>query len=391
MSATGLITAVDARRDVASYFEHLGESIRREWFKSDFDSDALPAIASARLAADDPSREIGLSELATWVLMTPCLPPQADLNAEFGEPPVTVYSHQRFRIDVICWNTATTNIHQHGFSGAFMVLDGSSLQAHFRFDADDRVNDYVQLGTLSLSDIRVLTKGAVEPIQSGNRLIHAVYHLDAPTLSLVVRTHDAPASRPQFDYFMPGFAYALLFEDPLEKRRGQMLRLLSSTGDRTAWQRRAIDAIAHSTLYGFFEVLSIAASRWSSQGSDYEELVRCGERQHGARARRVAAAAAYRWRLLTVHFVRRHVRNDNHRLFLAAALYSPNLQTVVELLRQARPNHDPRASIAQWTKELEAQGVLQVERADGTTILSVGKPNVRTAELLRFETSCELA
>ena len=45
------------------------------------------------------------------------LPEQMDVEAAFGNPPVTLFAGLRFHIDVYFWLDGTTEIHQHAFAG----------------------------------------------------------------------------------------------------------------------------------------------------------------------------------------------------------------------------------------------------------------------------------
>jgi hypothetical protein len=371
---------------VVRYFERLGTLVLARWRRHDFDTDALPEVASDCLRLNSPAEHVSPGHIVKWLMTASQLPVQADLDAKFGEPPVTVYSHPRFRIEALFWNTATTSIHQHGFSGAFTVLAGSSIQSHYTFKANDRVSDYLLLGALEPHSIRVLRPGDVEPIEPRDRLIHAVYHLNAPSVSLVIRTHETPGAKPQFEYFRPGLAIDPFFADPLEKRQLQMLRLLSETnrGDLKVW---VTEAIHNSTLLAAFHILKFAIDVWGDTSPQYQDIIHAAQHRHGARALRIATALTELGRVSAIHALRRTVRDPRHRLFLALALYCGDMQAMAKVLAQSQADNDTGTSLTQSLSELIALGVLRVRDEGSTKAILVPHALTREFELLRVQPS----
>jgi len=78
------------------------------------------------------------------------LVPQKNLDATFGQPPITLFHHDRFYIEALFWLSSTTSIHQHAFAGAFSVLAGSSVQARYRFEPRTGVERRLRFGHVSL-------------------------------------------------------------------------------------------------------------------------------------------------------------------------------------------------------------------------------------------------
>ncbi len=147
-------------------------------------------------------------DVAKWGLTAERLPPQVDLSAKFGQPPLTVYSGRDFRIEVLFWVQGVPAIHQHSFSGAFHVMHGSSLQSLWDFEPTEQVAMRLAFGRVSLKKAELLRKGDSRPIIAGNRLIHSTFHLDRPSLTVVVRTVGETDQLPQYSYLPPTIAYA---------------------------------------------------------------------------------------------------------------------------------------------------------------------------------------
>jgi hypothetical protein len=65
--------------------------------------------------------------------------------------------------------------------------------------------------------------GDVRQILSGDRFIHSLFHLDRPSVTMVVRTKHDSGTDPQYSYFPPGIAY-----DPFvaDERLSRLVRFL---------------------------------------------------------------------------------------------------------------------------------------------------------------------
>jgi len=169
------------------------------------------------------------------------LPRQGALG--FGQPPVNLYRDDWLYIEALFWLHGTTTIHQHAFSGAFCVLEGGSVHTQYVFDETQRLNDQLSLGDLKLTDVELLAPGKVRAIQPGPSFIHALFHLDSPTLSLVVRTHHAPRHPVQYAYYPPCLALDSFYAPEGLTRRLNVLDMLLESGhpELTAYCERFVD------------------------------------------------------------------------------------------------------------------------------------------------------
>src|SRR5438876_10243677 len=119
-------------------FENLGELVEQRWKDENFDNSKFAAIALAALEEMPPSEEVDYLQIVQRGMSADRLPPQ-DLKSDFGQPPLILYSGDLFYIEALFWLDGHTEIHQHGFSGAFHVLEGSSLHCHYEFAAKERI------------------------------------------------------------------------------------------------------------------------------------------------------------------------------------------------------------------------------------------------------------
>lgn len=197
---------------------------RVEYAESAFPKLAVEYVERARL-----HETFDLGALARWVLAGSALPPQQDIAAKFGDPPITVWAGRRFFVSVLVWRTSTTSIHQHAFSGAFQVLQGSSVHSRFEFDTRRVFSEDLAIGTLRNVCMERLDRGMVRAIRPSNQDIHALFHLEHPSVSLVVRTYRDEQHPTQYTYYQPGLAIWDLRHDVEQRRACQVARMLVKT------------------------------------------------------------------------------------------------------------------------------------------------------------------
>src|SRR5260370_7932333 len=80
-------------------------------------------------------------------------------------------------------------------------------------------------GRVSLKKAELLQKGDSRPIIGGKQMIHSTFHLDRPSLTVVVRTLGEINKLPQYSYLPPTIAYAQHHDVPSVRRLTQLLEL----------------------------------------------------------------------------------------------------------------------------------------------------------------------
>ncbi len=189
----------------------------------------LESVACEQLQVFNPSAHITQADLIDYVLGAERLSRQADLGGKFAEPPLSLYRGEHFDISALTWLDGTTSIHQHAFCGAFHVLAGSSIHSRYRFQPwqQPAFKQRAIAGQLRLRDIEVLQPGDTRAITRGDALIHSLFHLIRPSVTIVVRTiTDDPATQVQYDYRWPGLAFDPFQRHAATTRKLQYLRML---------------------------------------------------------------------------------------------------------------------------------------------------------------------
>ena len=182
----------------------LGEVIDQAYRRANYNDREFPKVAEACLASWTPPAAFTLADAANYLLTTPV---KQQPGTAFSNLPITVFHSSDFYLECLVWTDATTNIHQHAFSGAFRLLAGSSLHSEYEFVERERVNTLLLLGHAHVRRFEHLAAGDVRQITSGRGgLIHALFHLDQPSITLVARTHGEPWLQPQYTLYPPAAA-----------------------------------------------------------------------------------------------------------------------------------------------------------------------------------------
>jgi hypothetical protein len=333
------------------FFRDLGLTILDRWGRADFDAPAFPDIAAGALVDRPPSAHVDPMDVIRWVHETPLLVPQTDLPARFGQPPVDVFHCERFYIHVLFWLDGTTAIHQHGFSGAFHVMQGSSLESTYSFLPRRRYSEFLMTGDLSLRGIALRQKGAVAPIQGGMGFVHSLFHLDRPSVSVVVRTPSEPVVGPQYSYSRAGLAFEPERRWDALDRRLQTLALLQKL-DSPEFEAMATESARRADSFLAFRLLSELATRVEPY-EKYVALLQSVKPAHAELVDRLLVHAELERRDRRVISRRQVAKQPEHRFFLALLLNLQDRASVFEMIRQAFPARPPGDTIIGWLKEFQ--------------------------------------
>jgi hypothetical protein len=351
-------------------FKELGDTILERWKRGNFSLAQFPEIARATLDARPPARKVKLPALMRDFLLSEEQPVQTD--SPFGEPELVVYNHPRFYIQLLFWMDGTTAIHQHEFSGAFHVMHGSSIHAHYEFEKARPVTPYIRVGTLRMKKMEILESGRTVPIVSGQQDIHSLFHLDSPSATVVVRTQHDPGTGPQLNYLPPHIAFDPHFGDTLMMRRKQLLDVLEQAED-PGYAELVKEMIADLDFERGFSLLHHCIESLLHL-DQWEPVLRIFEKKHGALATGVAATLKEDVRRSGIKSLRSTNIEPEHRFFLALLMNAPTRDDLFALVAQRFPEEAPIAVVLRWVEEL-------MEISDtGITILDASFPETLEVE-----------
>jgi len=373
-------------------FQQLGKEVETLWRDKGYNEDAFAAICAQALRDTDLPAKISAWEIINWALNENYLPEQRDLPAKFGDPPITLYNSPRFHIDIYFWLEGTTEIHQHGFCGAFQVLLGSSIHSSYKFDIQEKINTFTELGGLGLDEVELLEVGDIRQILAGRQFIHALFHLDHPSATIVVRTHKSPLYLPQFSYRKPSLAIDPFFEEPNTVKKLQAISMLVRTKHPQTDEMIA-DLLAGSDFQTSYFILAnvkrlLAHSQLDqlfqldSSNDRFENFLQIVSKKHGATAQTLPELFTEQNRLDEIVRRRSFISDPEHRFFLALLLNVPDRENLLALVKNRFPGSDPVDKILDWSLELSETKVLGMNLPNALGIEDFGDHDLFVLENL---------
>lgn len=330
------------------YFQRLGERIEQEWLERSYDEEVFPQLVLDALRQDPPFGQVEVTDIVDWVFGPSYSFPQPSRGSFFGEPPVSLFHAPRFYIEALFWRSSTTAIHEHSFTGAFAVLAGASVHSHWRFALERALNSRMLCGRLERVSTEFLSVGDMRPIHSGGQLIHQLFHLDVPSVTIVVRTYIDRNHLPQYNYHPPGLALDGEEHDPLRARRLTFLDAMAR-GEIKGLEEHAGRLIRGGDLETVYQTFA-ALNRHQVDEGLLKELYRAGRERHGDIVdlfRRVCEEERRRGR---VTGLRAQVAAPEARFFLALLMLMPDRDAIFDAIRRQFPAVEPLPAIETWVE-----------------------------------------
>jgi len=329
------------------YFSEIGRTVLERWKRADFSLPAFPGIARVAMEERPPAKWVDLSKLTRNFLLEEDQPFQS--SSGFGQPELILFDHPKFYIQLLFWLDGTTDIHQHEFSGAFHVLSGSSIHSRFEFNDRLPVTGCFQVGNLELTQTDLLETGATVEIVSGRGCIHSLFHLETPSVTVVIRTHSDPGTGPQFTYLPPHIALDPVQNDALTIRRKQLLDVLERTGDPT-YLDLVKEMVADLDFERGFFILQNCIGHLRELEA-WDEVWAIFAQKHGSLADSVASTLREIIRRDQIVAMRGSIEDVDHRFFLALLLNVQNRAAILSMVGQRYPG-EAMDTIMGWAEEL---------------------------------------
>jgi hypothetical protein len=353
-------------------FYKLGERIEAAWRAVDHNEEKFPAIAAEFLRGEDLPSKITPWEILEWGIKQTEFPRQKDVNSNFGDPAITLYTSPKFYIDIYFWFEGTTAVHQHAFCGAFQVLHGSSIHSWYEFECDEKVNIFVQLGKMSLKVCELLETGAVQEIWGGRQYIHSLFHLDSPSATICVRTVKSPIDLPQFNFHKPGLAIDPFYEEETITKKLQIISAMVRA-KRSNLDECVNELLGKSDFQSAFQILGML--KRASNTNQLDELFGIGSavekfdrslgvarKRHGAKIDVLRPVFDHIDRMNEIVRRRSFVTDPEHRFFFALLLNVEGKERIFSLIGQRFPDVEPREKVLDWVFDLSQTRVVGHEK-----------------------------
>lgn len=351
------------------YFEGLGRQIERAWVERSYEEEIFPEIAREALERNPPHEHVQPAEIIDWVFGSTheLLQPNGPL---FGEPPVMLFQAPRFYIEALFWLAGTTDIHQHAFSGVFAVLAGSSVHSHWSFLPERVINSRLLCGRLERVSTEILKPGGIRLIRPGDQLIHQLFHLDLPSVTVVIRTTHEPRYKPQYKYLLPGLAIDHEDSDGLRTRRLLFLDGMAR-GHMAGLREHACTLIGSGDLEALYAMFSLLTRR-KVERSLLDELYRRAIDRHGEVVELFRRVCEEERRTRIVSALRAKVHDPHARFLLALLMLMPDREAIYETIRLQYPGSEPLDAIETWVESMSGKETIGFDFKDANRVIFRG-------------------
>jgi hypothetical protein len=307
-----------------------------------------------------PATQLTADDIIRSVFTDGVLPRQEDPDAKFGDMAVTLFNGREFNIVVIFWLDSATAVHQHGVSGAFQVLAGSSLHARYSFKQTRHLDNHVHLGKVALDKLEVLGLGDVRPVLSGAEGVHALWHLERPSVSFVVREYSG--ALPQYAYRAPCLEFDPFVRDDTISVRLEALRIMLACDAPALGE--TIEALGRDAApLAIVRVLEWVSMRPVALRRRLVDAVRERDAGFADALDSVLDEINQRQR---IQLVRERVHDADQRLLLGMLLHCPDRDQIIGHVARLRPSADPAELISGWIASI-------VNRTHGVEISPAGR------------------
>jgi len=339
-------------------FAVIGNQILERWEQQSFDERALPSIA-CDILSEGHLEPLNPELLAAELVQQSAFDSMQTMTA-FSDLALNVFQHPRFYIEVLYWVTGTTTIHEHSFSGAFYVWRGQSLNVEYTFREQKRFNSRFRIGDLKICKVERLHKGAIKPIHSGPALIHAVFHLDCPSVTVVIRTHQNPDAFPQLEYRYPSIAIDATQIDPSVIKRIQAFNIGSAC---FYWQN-------NEAISSFFKKASIDDAYRIYRSLDLSKIPEANlqkiENEIRSKEYGFDVLKSIEREKIVRHIIglRRDVTDSDLRMCLALLANISEKTEIMKFIRAEYLTDDPEMVIAKWILSLSRNQIIDCRIED---------------------------
>jgi hypothetical protein len=263
---------------IASAIESLAANIDRQWRAFEFDERRFANLAQDCLAQAQLHAELD----GTTLLHFACSP-RPEARARYAAPGVLpLYDGHRFEIHAHFWPDDVAVAHDHGWAGAFHIIEGRSLNSYHRFVEHEYVRSSMRIGRLERTRIELHTVGDSIVVRPGSDFIHALHYLDRAGAAISVRSK--LRQHQSMTYLRPGLALGELATDAATEhalralaiawRRGEasyleLLERLVRAGDRVS----TFVALSRATQEGWPLPPAISAAGRERHGQGFDVML----------------------------------------------------------------------------------------------------------------------
>jgi hypothetical protein len=306
----------------------LARHIDAAWGAASYREEAFAEIAVGSLDKLAPFKQFS----ARWLLDEIVLgTPSTDPGDHGATEVVPLHRGPRFAIFAHLWMDSFADPHAHSWTGAYQVIDGSSLEAHYEFSETNRIEPKFHLGDMSIRSIQTRRTGDSVPVFRGRRTIHALCHVERPSVSLSVRSSESYGGL-TLDHWLPGIAIQTGFEDNVTVAKMRCLDVLGES-DPSRYMKTLVAALERCDPRSAFLLLRHAHTRFRDRDRiDLSRANRVAKRRWRKVGERILAAIESVRRSAIFKERREKLRDHGHRVLLGALYLCPDRRSLFRVI-----------------------------------------------------------
>jgi len=312
--------------------EVLADKIEARWRRDDYSCYSFANIAKSEMDLADITSLFSFNQLNSLLNLNALN--KIQIASEFSELHMKLFDNGKFYIELLNWWDKDTSIHDHGFSGVLLQLQGSALNTIYSFDEETEVSHNLSIGSIKLTEAYISKTGDCRIIPFGRTEKHAVLHLEQPTVSLIVRTHPITELSPQLNYFPPFLRVNHSATDISFNKKIKYFKLLSMIDAETCRSQFLQELKCSSATEQFWLMIKMSEFLYHPGNIDLlQDYVDASEtdNEKNLKLKLVSSVTQRRSSQFIIDKIKPLYTESNDRLFLSclASSYSSEDRTVI--------------------------------------------------------------
>lgn len=182
------------------------------------------------------------------------LPPQYYRENQFGYFNITLSQNDYFNIQLYIMNDIDTEVHDHGFTGAFKLLTGKTIHKTYTFDESKRLEQGITEGKCLEENTNKYSPGDFKIIDK--KMIHQILRIEKVNITLIVTSFSKKSPNTQNGYYLPPHLSLKNLELTREfTRRLSALNVLFQK-EKTIFKEQLQSFTRNSSLYELMTLLT---------------------------------------------------------------------------------------------------------------------------------------
>lgn len=154
--------------------DELAATVDAQWRKIDYDPSAFDKVTSEAFAKINPSAQLSSAQMLSDAILGGENETYLDHHPAVGI--VTLKSTPYYNIEGHFWTDEHAHAHSHSWSGAYHIIEGTSIVGMWKMNSDAAPEAPLRLGSLESVGVEALKEGHVQAVVPGHSFIHSIWY-----------------------------------------------------------------------------------------------------------------------------------------------------------------------------------------------------------------------